>query len=148
MKIFLVLLCFCGFSTAAFAADNRGQSAMDCVAVSAGAEQPQGVEVVFTNNCDEQIFMIWCGDLQFSEDKCGDGPDGHYYTHSDNIEPGMSNEIRLKSGGSYQFASCYGGISFGNSGEYTDEPDGSFTCHATGSYREDSAEQESEEKEQ
>lgn len=135
MKVVLVLFLLLGSFSGQALAENRGASAMDCLIVSDGAEQPNGVEVVFTNQCDEQIFMLWCGELQFSEDRCGDGPNAGFYTHSDNIKPGTSNEIRIKAGSNYQYAACYGGISFGNSGEYTDNSDGSFVCLPTGSYK-------------
>lgn len=140
MKVVLVLFLLLGGFSGQTLAENRGESAMDCLIVSDGAEQPSGVEIVFTNQCDEQIFMLWCGELQFSERRCGDGPNGGFYTQSDNLQANASNEIRIKAGTSYHYAACYGGISFGNSGEYTDNPDGGFVCLPTGSYKQDSEE--------
>ena len=80
MKVVLVLFLLLGSFSEQALAENRGESAMDCLIVSDGAEQPSGVEIVFTNQCDEQIFMLWCGELQFSDRRCGDGPNGGFYT--------------------------------------------------------------------
>ncbi len=126
------------FSLSAFAG-NRGEEAMRCITESQGEEQPNGVEMLVTNTCDEQVFILWCGDLEFDRKGCGDGPSSDtssgFYTHSTNLEPGQSNGIRLKNGGSYNYAACFGGIGFGNDGHYTDNSDGSFTCLPTGEYK-------------
>lgn len=114
---------------------------MECITTAPGEEQPNGVEVVLTNNCSEQVFILWCGDLEFDRKGCGDGPSNEgssgFYTHSTNLAAGQSNGIRLKHGGSYNYAACFGGIGFGNDGHYSDDPDGTFRCLPTGEYKQD-----------
>ena len=100
-------------------AKNPGKSADRCVTASG---------VTITNNCSEQVFILWCGDLKYSNQRCGDGPKGGFYTHSDNLRPGQSKELAIKPNGGYNYASCYGGISFGNDGEYRDYPNGNYDC--------------------
>ncbi len=99
---------------------NPGQDAKDCLTVTNGNEK-----AVFHNSCDERIFVLWCGQLKYSDKGCGDGPDGGFYTHSINIDAGQDHEIDVK--GEYTYASCRGGIDFGNS-KYKDFPDGSYQC--------------------
>jgi hypothetical protein len=100
---------------------NTGKSAMQCVSVTRNND-----DVEFRNTCDKQIFVVWCGDLKYAKEKCGDGPKGNsYYTHSNNIKPGTS--IRTSVSGQYHYAACEGGIAFGKD-EIHDRPDGSFTC--------------------
>lgn len=100
---------------------NTGKSAMQCVSVS-----QKGDDVEFRNTCDKQIFVVWCGDLKYTKQKCGDGPKGNsYYTHSNNIQAGAA--ISTSVSGQYHYAACEGGIAFGKD-EIQDRPDGSFTC--------------------
>lgn len=99
---------------------NPGQDAKDCLTVSNGEEK-----VIFHNACDEKIFVLWCGNLKYSNQRCGDGPDGGFYTHSNNLAPGQDYDIDVV--GEYNYASCRGGIDFGNS-KYKDFPDGSYQC--------------------
>lgn len=138
--MFFSLLLLQLVSVSAFAS-NRGEEAMRCISEAPGEEQPNGVEVVLTNTCDEQVFILWCGDLEFDSKGCGDGPSNEsssgFYTHSTNLAAGQSNGIRIKQGGHYNYAACYGGIGFGNDGHYTDSADGSFQCLPTGEYKQD-----------
>jgi hypothetical protein len=113
----LAILCAVGGHAMA---KNSGESAHTCV-----SNDRMGNIV---NNCGEQVFIIWCGNLQYSNKACGDGPNGSYFTHSNNLKPGASETIKVKPGGQYFLGSCFGGISFGNSGEYEDSPNGSYTC--------------------
>lgn len=102
---------------------NTGKSAMQCVSVNQVKD-----DVQFTNTCDKQIFIVWCGDLKYTKQKCGDGPKGNsYYTHSNNIMPGQT--ISTSVTGQYKYAACEGGIAFGKD-EIQDRPDGGFTCIA------------------
>ncbi len=100
-------------------AKNPGIIADKCVNVRGGT---------VTNNCSDQVFVIWCGDLQYSNQRCGDGPKGGYFTHSDNLRPGQSKDLAVKSNGRFSYGACYGTISFGNSGEYRDYPNGNYDC--------------------
>lgn len=102
-------------------ARNPGENAMRCVDVN-----EIGGRVTFTNTCNKQIFVIWCGELKYSKKRCGDGPKGGFYTHSTNLKPGDDNEVAVD--GQYRYAACVGGISFGNSGEYEDDSRGRFRC--------------------
>lgn len=116
--VFICLTMSLGAITTAHA--NPGQDAKDCLSTTNGNEK-----VVFHNACDERIFVLWCGALKYSNKGCGDGPDGGFYTHSNNIDPGQDYEIDVT--GEYNYASCRGGIDFGNS-KYKDFPDGSYQC--------------------
>ncbi|WP_157050393.1 hypothetical protein [Herbaspirillum rhizosphaerae] len=100
---------------------NTGREAMRCVSVSREKE-----DLGFTNTCNIQIFVVWCGDLKYSKKQCGDGPAGNsFYTHSVNVGPGDKQYARGI--GDYHYAACEGGIAFGKD-EIQDRPDGTFTC--------------------
>lgn len=100
-------------------AKNPGRSASACVRANGST---------VTNNCSEKVFVIWCGDLKYSKKKCGDGPNGGFYTHSENLQPGQSKTLEIIPGGTFKYASCIGSISFGNEGAYTDTSNGSYHC--------------------
>ncbi|MFX4717343.1 hypothetical protein ABTB07_20790 [Acinetobacter baumannii] len=119
MKKFIVPFLLC----AAFGAHakNPGESAMHCVDARSGNE-----EVTFSNNCGEKVFLIYCGDLKYSRKRCGDGPGGGYYTHSQNISPGEQGKIHVQ--GKYRYFSCKGSISFGNGGTYREIGTDSVEC--------------------
>ncbi|MRW93548.1 hypothetical protein GJ699_26505 [Duganella sp. FT80W] len=125
---YIVCLLFCALFAGQAAAANPGKDAQQCVSV----ESKRG-EISLTNNCSEQIFILWCGDMKYSKERCGDGPNGSYYAFSNNLGPGRSSELRIRAGGNYSWAACYGGISFGKEG-YEDYPDGSYKCLPTGHY--------------
>jgi|GEM_PF-1544422 len=100
---------------------NTGREAMRCVSVSREKE-----DLGFTNTCNIQIFVVWCGNLKYSKKQCGDGPAGNsFYTHSVNVGPGDKQYARGI--GDYHYAACEGGIAFGKD-EIQDRPDGTFTC--------------------
>ena len=121
--ILAVLVLAAGFSASAHAR-NPGESAQSCVR----AESGRNGDVTFSNTCSEKIFVLWCGDQKFTKKRCGDGPRGGFYTHSDNIEPGGETPAHMREGGSYKYAACKGSISFGNDGEYKDSPNGQYRC--------------------
>ena len=102
-------------------AKNPGESAQSCVDASSG-----NGKVTFTNNCGERVFVIWCGDLKYSQKRCGDGPRGGFYTQSVNIDAGGTSTADIN--GQYHYADCKGSISFGNDGEYEDNANGGFRC--------------------
>ncbi|MBN1839453.1 MAG: hypothetical protein JW802_05355 [Campylobacterales bacterium] len=116
--LLFVSLLMVAFTSQALA-KNPGKSASSCVNV---------VGTTITNNCSQNVFVIWCGDLKYSSKRCGDGPNGGFYTHSDNFKPGQSKTLEVKPGKTYRYASCFGKISFGNNGMYTDSPNGSYRC--------------------
>ena len=100
---------------------NTGREAMRCVSVVREKE-----DLAFNNTCNIQIFVVWCGDLKYSNKHCGDGPPGNsFYTHSTNVMPGDKQYARGV--GNYHYAACEGGIAFGKD-EIQDRPDGTFTC--------------------
>ena len=100
---------------------NTGREAMRCVSVNRDKE-----DLIFTNTCSIQIFVVWCGSLKYSKKQCGDGPAGNsFYTHSVNVMPG--DKQYAYGVGDYHYAACEGGISFGKD-EIQDRPDGTFTC--------------------
>jgi hypothetical protein len=103
-------------------ARNPGESAQQCVDVTKG----KAGKVTFRNTCGEKIFIVWCGDLKYSKQRCGNGPKGGFYTHSNNFAPGQSSDVVFD--GRFSYAACKGGISFGNDGEYIDSPGGGIQC--------------------
>jgi hypothetical protein len=119
---FATTMLLLALSFGAHAARNPGESAQECVDVTKGAAG----KVSFTNTCGEKIFVIWCGDLKYSKQRCGNGPKGGFYTHSANLAPGQSNDVAFD--GRFSYAACKGGISFGNDGEYLDTPSGGIQC--------------------
>lgn len=128
MRYFISLF-FCVLFASQASAANPGRDAQQCVSVDA-----KRGEVNFTNNCNEQIFILWCGDMKYSKERCGDGPKSSFFVFSNNLSPGRSSSIKIQDGGSYSWAACYGGISFGKEG-YEDYPDGSYKCLPTGRSR-------------
>ncbi len=102
-------------------AKNPGENAKNCISTSSSDGK-----ITFTNNCGENIFVLWCGDLKYTKKHCGDGPKGGFYTQSANIDAYGSTTADVK--GQYEYASCKGSISFGNDGTYKDFPDGSYQC--------------------
>jgi hypothetical protein len=104
---------------------NTGRKAMECVSVNR-----EGKDVAFTNTCATPLFVVWCGDMKYTKQRCGDGPAGNsFYTHSNNVKPGET--VYARAIGEYRYAACEGGISFGKD-EIKDQPDGSFVCIARG----------------
>ena len=80
--------------------------------------------VIFKNICEHKIYVIYCGDLKYSNRKCGDGSKGEYYTHGVNIHPNSS----IRAVGKINWGACFGGIGFVNNKNYKDYPDGRYTC--------------------
>ena len=119
---FATMILLLALSFGAHAARNPGESAQECVDVSKGAAG----KVTFSNSCGEKIFVIYCGDLKYSKQRCGNGPKGGFYTHSANLAPGQTNDAVFD--GRFSYAACKGGISFGNDGEYIDNPSGGIQC--------------------
>lgn len=121
MSAVTLLVC----SSSAFA--NPGRPATVCLERSRS-----GDSVKFENTCGEKIFVMYCGDLKHSNQNCGDGPNGGYYTHTQNIAPYSSVTVQTK--GKIYSGSCYGGVSFGKD-EFSDSPNGDFICKKTGNGR-------------
>jgi hypothetical protein len=140
-KIFsTLLLSTIALSALEVSAANPGKVVMECVETERErSEYDNGDELEFQNTCGFDIFVIYCGDLRYSDRECGDGPDDGYYTHSRNIEAGDSYSIDLDKGQNknVSYGACKGGISFGNDGHYKDFPNASFNCMKTGHYRDD-----------
>jgi hypothetical protein len=103
-------------------ARNPGESASRCVTAQADGKG----HVTFTNRCSEKIFVMWCGDLTHTKKRCGDAPDGGFYTHTGNVEAGQSYSTAVK--GRFNYAACKGSVGFGKKGYWTDDPDGSYRC--------------------
>jgi hypothetical protein len=120
---FAVLVLAAGLAGNAHAR-NPGESAQNCVHAESGRDG----DIKLTNTCREQIFVMWCGDQKYTKKRCGDGPRGGFYTHSDNIDPGGETTAHVRDGGSFKYGACKGSISFGNDGEYKDGPNGQYRC--------------------
>ena len=122
-KLFIGTVCL--LSCVNLFAQNPGTDASDCVRQSVN-----GYKVTLTNVCSEKIFVIYCGNLRWSNSGCGDYEGGGYYTHSNNIQPGGSTWFDLKDNGRYAYGACYGSISFGKKGYFEDYPNGNYECLA------------------
>ena len=116
--ISIVLAGILAFGSSAEA--NPGESAGHCVDFSAGSDN-----FIASNQCGEKVFIFYCGDLSYSNQRCGDGPDGGYYTHSRVLDAGDTYSIDVI--GSISYGSCLGGISFGND-KFSDDPSGGYRC--------------------
>lgn len=103
-------------------ARNPGESAQHCVSARSDGKG----KVTFTNRCSEKVFVMWCGELTYSKQRCGDAPDGGYYTHTDNIPAGQSRTTSIK--GRFSYAACKGSVGFGKKGFWQDWPDGRYRC--------------------
>lgn len=99
---------------------NPGESASYCVDFSSGDNS-----VIASNQCGQKVFIIYCGDLSYSNLRCGDGPDGGYFTHSHILQAGDTFAINVD--GNISYGSCLGGISFGNE-KFSDDSSGSYRC--------------------
>ena len=128
MKISIVNLVLLGGLTTLLNAGNPGESAMNCLNVTTRNTEVNNVK--FENGCSTPIFVVWCGELRFSNKECGDGPNNTFYTHSTNIMPHSDYSTTIKKGGAFKYASCKGGIGFSSAGAI-DAPankNGRFTC--------------------
>lgn len=99
-------------------------NAMRCVsAVRAGDT------VTLKNNCGQQIFVIYCGQLKYSKSRCGDSK--NYFTHSRNSKPGEiseSTDVHLVPNGTMEYGACFGGIGFTNDNDFKAYSNGTFEC--------------------
>jgi len=81
------------------------------------------------NNCGTRVFIIWCGNLKssYSASRCGDGPDGGFYTQSVNLDGGKETRLHVES--DLHWGACEGGIGFGGRGtHFNDYPGGTYEC--------------------
>lgn len=101
-------------------------NALKCISTSSDTRGSYDT-ITFKNNCSEKVFVIWCGDLQYSSSTCGSQK--NYFTHSVNLPtPGYTANTYLKKNGRFRYAACYGGIGFGNDKDFIGYSDGSFVC--------------------
>jgi hypothetical protein len=119
-KVILATL-FVIFALPVAQAGNPGVDANYCVSM-----QRKGEQSIFKNNCGEKVFVIWCGNQAYTKKRCGDGPDGGYYTSSANIQPGKSYTVGGFKG-QITWGACKGSIGFGHE-EYSDSLGGSYVC--------------------
>ena len=56
---------------AASAQPRPGPDAQACVRASTAGE-----DLTFHNQCGQMVFVVWCGDLRYSKQRCGEGPRG------------------------------------------------------------------------
>lgn len=119
MKKLILTITLIALSVPAFS-ENPGRVA-GCVSLRTIDEKT----IEFHNGCGEKVFVIYCGDLVYSNKKCGDGPDGGYFTQSINLAPGQNRRIDAHR---IQYGACYGSIGFGHE-EFSDTPMGRFSCN-------------------
>ena len=110
-------------------AGNPGEVATNCILDSSEASG-SSVKLTFKNRCHYKVFVVWCGDMKYSDKQCGTGK--NYYTHSANIDALSSASTTIKPKGRYSYAACKGGIGSGSKGiEHLSEWQGRFTCTKT-----------------
>lgn len=124
-SLFILLFVLAGMSlsTTVVAAGNPGKLGKQCVGLSESPSQTS-----FTNTCNDPLFIIYCGDLKHSALACNQGPEGGYFTHSRNIEPGDTFPVDLFNGGFVYWGACMGNIGFGTEA-YTDNGNGIYSCN-------------------
>ena len=98
-----------------------GSDAKDCMQVHTGQDSVQ-----LANHCGAPVFILWCGELRYSKERCGDGKNGGFYTHSANVPPGDRKRLDVK--GRIQWAACAGKIGFGNDRNFEDQGNGAYRC--------------------
>ena len=103
MKAYPIALFLFAISISSVHAGNAQQ----CVSVgSTGSGQ------TLTNNCNQQIEVVWCHDngmAKHSDSKCGQG--GKFYQKHDVLAPGevKSNSYTLPASGTIYYGACTGG---------------------------------------
>lgn len=104
---------------------GAGSSAANCV-----AQSRSGDKVMLTNNCGRNIFIIYCGELKYSNSRCG--RDKNYFTHSANSKPGEISQVWsttvVSPTSELRWGACFGQIGFGNDGDFQAWADGSYAC--------------------
>jgi hypothetical protein len=100
---------------------DAGSDAQACVQSS---QQANAVQLV--NGCGAKVFVLWCGELRHTKQRCGEGPKGGFYTHSANLAPGEARKIDVQ--GRIQWAACAGSIGFGNDRRFEDQGNGAYRC--------------------
>lgn len=110
-------------------AGNPGQDAMHCLEVSM-EQSSNSTRIYFNNICDYKIFVVWCGDVKYSNRKCGSLE--QYFTHSTNIKPHQTEGAVIEINGDIKYAACVGGIGFGSKGIYHPSIEkGKYACTET-----------------
>lgn len=126
----LFVSCVLVFLSTNLSAGNPGKNAMSCVSASTNSKTYNNL--IFKNRCSYKVFVVWCGDLKSSKKRCRGGSNYGFYTHSTNMKAYSSKKTSIKKGGSYSYAACKGGISFGSKGiKHPANKNGRFTCTRT-----------------
>lgn len=103
-----------------------GEKAEECVQTRFSES---GNVYYWTNICDYRISILWCGDLEFSDKRCGDGGDGDgFFTRSSVLDPGDEEDEWIT--GDIVWGACKGNVGFGHD-RFDDSPDGSYVCYAS-----------------
>ncbi|PWK62150.1 hypothetical protein [Roseicyclus mahoneyensis] len=111
------------------AAANPGRAAGDCVRANR-VTSAYSDRMEFTNVCNVSVFVIYCGDTANPGPFCQGSRNSNYYSHSLILRAGATASAALQRGGRIMWGACEGTIGFGNDGNFTDSPDGRYTCLA------------------
>ncbi len=132
-----IALCVVGISFSSYA-KNPGKKAMDCVSskLNKDFQKTKKHDVwVLSNTCSYGIFVIFCGEMKYSDSKCGthnrvkkDSP-AHFYTFSKNLKPGANLKAYVNVRAQFKFGACKGQISRSPEADWSDNSQGSFSCN-------------------
>lgn len=109
---------------------SQGYDTSDCVAIDRSRSNSGWDQIDFRNVCNAQIFVIYCGELQFNQNVCDGSRRSSYYSHSINLRAGQRHTVDVQSGGWLRWGACGGSIGFENDGHFTDDDRGYYSCLA------------------
>ncbi|MCC5793647.1 MAG: hypothetical protein JJT85_02795 [Chromatiales bacterium] len=110
---------------------NPGRSAPDCIRVGhEDAWRDDAYNIVFSNACDRQVFVIWCARSPYGLN-CGENV-ANFYASSVNLRPGQRYSALVQ--GRVTWGACEGTIGFGHVDFYSDHPNGDYSCLPTGDH--------------
>jgi hypothetical protein len=107
---------------------RQSYDASDCVAAQRSRSMSGWDQIAFRNVCDGQIFIIYCGQLQFNRNVCDGSRASSYFSHSINLRAGQSHTVDVQSGGWLEWGACEGSIGFENNGHFSDDNRGTYSC--------------------
>lgn len=133
--IFIMLLSFNAHAV------NPDGKVDECVDVSSSDNDTL---VSFVNNCNREVFVIYCGDLPhetiYGAGRCGSAANSvdvnrrnYYYNYGHNLGASQNFNVEIK--GDFHYALCDGHVhveNFGyvdNHGEYKEDGQGGYSCN-------------------
>lgn len=101
---------------------NPGIDANKCIDTRA-----DGHVVTLTNNCVENVYVFFCGDIKFSQERCGSLTRNAFYTHINNLKPFGKIIFELEQSGIYFYGACFG-VAQTPQDAFEDYPNGDYKC--------------------